>query len=816
MQPKPMTGPPAHPHSHAHGPARTLPDPVCGMTVDAATARGGTLVHGGVEYGFCSAHCRAEFERDSGRYASGAPEAGVGAEHAHACCGGGASASVPPASATPADPTALYTCPMHPEIEQQGPGACPLCGMALEPKMPGAREEENAELADMTRRLRWALPLALAVLVLAMAPMLPGDPLARVLVPGLNVWLQLALATPVVLWAGAPFFQRGWASVRNRRANMFTLIALGTGAAYLFSLFALLFPGLLPHALSHGGLPPVYFESAAVIVALVLLGQVLELRARAATSGALRALLALEPEAARRVGADGRDEDVPLAHVTAGDRLRVRPGERVPVDGVVLEGASAVDESLLTGEPIPVEKTAGARVTGGTLNGSGSFVLRAEHVGKETLLARIVAQVAEAQRSRAPVQDLADRVSAWFVPAVLLVALGTALAWGLLGPEPRFAHALLNAVAVLIIACPCALGLATPMSVMVAIGRGAGLGVLVRDAAALQRLERADTLVVDKTGTLTEGKPRLVTVETEPGVDERTLLVAAGALERASEHPLAAAVLAGLSERGLEPGTATEFDSRPGRGVVGSVDGSGNGRPAALGNARLFAELGLELGPLAARAEELRRAGQTVVFVVLDGRRAGLLGVADPIKASAAPALAALRAAGLRVLLASGDAQATAEAVGRELGFDARKGEVRGALQPADKAALVAALQSEGRCVAFAGDGVNDAPALARADVGIAMGTGSDVALESAALTLLGGDLAALVRARHLARATLRNIRQNLSFAFLYNVLGVPLAAGALYPVFGWLLSPMIAGAAMSLSSVSVIANALRLRRVAL
>jgi Cu+-exporting ATPase len=793
-----------------------LPDPVCGMTVDAATARGGTLVHAGVEYGFCSAHCRAEFGRDPGRYASGAPEAGVGAEPAaeaaHACCGGGASASVPPAPATPAEPGALYTCPMHPEIEQQGPGACPICGMALEPKMPGAGAEENAELADMTRRFRWALPLALAVLVLAMGPMLPGDPLARVLAPGLNVWLQLVLATPVVLWAGAPFFQRGWASVRNRRANMFTLIALGTGAAYLFSLFALLFPGLLPHALSHGGLPPVYFESAAVIVALVLLGQVLELRARSATSGALRALLALEPEEARRVGADGRDEDVPLAHVAAGDRLRVRPGERVPVDGVVLEGASAVDESLLTGEPIPVEKTAGARVTGGTLNGSGSFVLRAEHVGNETLLARIVAQVAEAQRSRAPVQDLADRVSAWFVPAVLLVALVTALAWGLLGPEPRLAHALLNAVAVLIIACPCALGLATPMSVMVAIGRGAGLGVLVRDAAALQLLERADTLVVDKTGTLTEGKPRLVTVETEPGVDERTMLVAAGALERASEHPLAAAVLAGLRERGLEPGTATEFDSRPGRGVVGRVDG----RSAALGNARLFAELGLELGPLAARAEELRMAGQTVVFVALDGRRAGLLGVADPIKASAAPALATLRAAGLRVLIASGDAQATAEAVGRELGFDAQKGEVRGELQPADKAALVASLQSEGRCVAFAGDGVNDAPALARADVGIAMGTGSDVALESAALTLLGGDLAALVRARHLARATLRNIRQNLSFAFLYNVLGVPLAAGALYPVFGWLLSPMIAGAAMSLSSVSVIANALRLRRAPL
>jgi Cu+-exporting ATPase len=700
---------------------------------------------------------------------------------------------------------------MHAEVEQEGPGSCPICGMALEPRLPAAGEVEDTELADMRRRLRGSLLPASAVLALAMAHLLPGDPLARALDPGLNAWIQLALATPVVLWGGWPFFRRGWASLENQRANMFTLIALGTGAAYLFSVLALLFPGLLPQAMRHGAAPPVYFESAAVIVTLVLLGQVLELRARAATSGAIRALLALEPGEARRVGADGRDEDVPLGSVAVGDRLRVRPGERVPVDGTVLAGHSTVDESLLTGEPFPVEKAAGARVTGGTLNGTGSFVMSAERVGGETLLARIVAQVAEAQRSRAPVQDLADRVSAWFVPAVMFVALATALAWGWLGPEPRLAHALVNAVAVLIIACPCALGLATPMSVMVAVGRGAQLGILVRDAAALQLLARADTLVLDKTGTLTEGEPRLETVEAAAGVAELELLRAAGALERASEHPLAAAVLAGLGERGLEPAPVRGFEAHPGKGVTGSV----GVRAAALGNARLFADLGLELGPLAARAEELRRAGRTVVFVALDGRPAGLLAVADPIRASARPALAALRAAGLRLILATGDARATAEAVARELGFDAAS-EVRSDLQPADKAALVARLQAEGRRVAFAGDGVNDAPALARADVGIAMGTGSDVALQSAGLTLLGGDLAALVRARRLARATMSNVRANLAFAFAYNALGVPLAAGALYPVFGWLLAPMVAGAAMSLSSVSVIANALRLRRARL
>jgi Cu+-exporting ATPase len=562
----------------------------------------------------------------------------------------------------------------------------------------------------------------------------------------------------------------------------------------------------VPQGLEHDSALPVYFEAAAVIVTLVLLGQVLELRARAATSGAIRALLALEPEEARRVAEDGSEVDVPLAEVRAGDRLRVRPGERVPVDGSVVDGASAVDESMLTGEPIPVEKHAGDPVTGGTLNGSGTLLMRAERVGADTLLARIVAQVAEAQRSRAPVQKLVDRIAAWFVPAVVLAAVLTALAWWLVGPEPRLAHALVNAVAVLIIACPCALGLATPMSVMVGIGRGAQLGVLVRDAQALEALERVDTLVVDKTGTLTEGKPRLVSVVRAEGVDERALLAAAGALERASEHPLAAAVLAGLAERGIDVPEAREFEAHVGRGVTGTVEG----RAVALGTARLMEELGLDAQQLAARAEELRRAGQTVVLVAIDGRLAGLLGVADRIKVTTAEALESLRDAGIRVVMATGDAQLTAEAVARELGLDA----VHAGLQPGDKADLVARLSKEGGRVAFAGDGVNDAPALARADVGIAMGSGSDVALESAAIALVRGDLRGIVRARVLSRATMRNIRQNLVFAFLYNVLGVPIAAGVLYPAFGLLLSPMIAGAAMSLSSVSVIGNALRLRRV--
>jgi Cu+-exporting ATPase len=682
--------------------------------------------------------------------------------------------------------------------------------MALEPKVASLTdgEADGGELNSMTRRLWIGVALTLPTIALAMAEMIPG--LAGRVPAGPSAWLQFALATPVVLWGGAPFFVRGWASILRRSANMFTLIALGTGAAYLFSLFVLFFPGLVPHALRHGEGLPLYFESAAGIVTLVLAGQALELRARRATSGAIRSLLGMSPKTARRVEVDGSERDLELAEVTVGMQLRVRPGERVPVDGVVIEGASAVDESMLTGEAIPVEKTAGARVTGGTLNGTGTFVLRAERVGAATLLARIVAQVAEAQRSRAPVQRLADRVSAWFVPAVMIVALVTALGWGLFGPEPRLAHALLNAVAVLVIACPCALGLATPMAVMVGIGRGAGLGVLVRDAEALERLARVDTLVLDKTGTLTEGRPRLVTLEPSAGYDERAVLAFAGALERGSEHPLAAAILSAARQRGIELAPIHGFAARAGRGITGELEVFGRRSALALGNARLMTELGVDPGPLAARAEELRARGQTIVFVAHEGRVAGLLGVADPIKPRTRETLDELRNAGLRLVLASGDARRTVEALASEVGIPL---ELHAELQPLDKAVLVERLQASGRRVAMAGDGVNDAPALARADAGIAMGNGSDVALESAGVVLLRGDLAGIARARRLAQATLRNVHQNLWFAFLYNALGVPLAAGVLYPAFGLLLSPMFAGAAMSLSSVSVIANALRLRR---
>ena len=805
----------AHSHqasSHSEEPSAMLLDPVCGMRVDPATARGGTLVHAGVEHAFCSVGCRTKFEAEPTRYAQ-APEPAE-----HSCCGAKHGPAAAPAVAEPPAPRfsasrpsapvahadTIYTCPMHPEIEQVGPGDCPLCGMALEPKHASAEPPDDTELRSMSRRFWVSLVLSVPAFALAMSEMIPG--LAGLVPAGPSAWLQLALATPVVAWGGAPFFARGWASIRNRRANMFTLIAIGTGAAYLFSLFVLLFPETLPESMRLHGALPIYFESAAVIITLVLLGQMLELRARAATSGAIRGLLGLSPKTARRVRADGGEEDVPLEHVMVGDRLRVRPGERVPVDGEVVEGASWVDESMLTGEPIPVEKHPGERVTGGALNGSGSLVMTAQRVGAETLLSRIVAQVAEAQRSRAPVQQLADRISAWFVPAVVLVALVTALVWGLVGPQPRAAHALVNAVAVLIIACPCALGLATPMSVMVGIGRGAQLGLLVRNAEVLERMERVDTLVLDKTGTLTVGKPRLVTVLATDGVEESTLLASAGALERASEHPLAAAVLAGLEERGIAAPDASDFQAHHGKGVTGVVAG----RPVALGNARLFEELGHDLGTLPERAEELRRTGQTVVFVTIDGRGAGLLGVADTIKDSARAALDSLREQGLRVVMATGDARTTAEAVGRALGLE----EVHAGLQPADKAALVAKLQADGRHVAMAGDGVNDAPALAGAEVGIAMGDGSDVALESASIALVRGDLEGIARARRLSRATMRNIRQNLVFAFAYNVLGVPIAAGVLYPAFGFVLSPMIAGAAMSLSSVSVITNALRLRRL--
>jgi Cu+-exporting ATPase len=763
-----------------HGPAAaggSATDPVCGMTVAPERARGGSAEHAGATYWFCGPSCRAKFVADPERYLS------------------------PPAQ--PRAPAArAYTCPMHPEVRQTGPGVCPSCGMALEPVLPLPGTDEgssDAELADMTRRFWTSLALSAPLLALTMGGMVVSIPVPP--------WGQLLLAAPVVLWGGAPFFVRGWQGLRTGRLNMFTLIALGVAAAFGYSVFAVLLPGALPEPLRRGGAPPVYFEAAAVITTLVLLGQVLELRARRATSAAIRALLGLQPKTARRIDASGRETDVSLDEVRPGDRLRVRPGERVPVDGVVLEGASTVDESMLTGEPIPVEKPPGARVTGGTVNGTGTFVMRAERVGAETLLAQIVRLVAEAQRSRAPIQRLADVVASWFVPAVVVVAGLTAVGWGAFGPEPRLAHALVNAVAVLIIACPCALGLATPMSIMVATGRGAQAGVLVRSAEALEVLERVDTLVVDKTGTLTEGKPRLATVVAVAG-DEAALLALAAGLERGSEHPLAAAVLAGAAERGVAPAAVADFRALPGRGVVG-VAGS---ERVALGNATLLAELGVDAAPLAARAAALRTAGETVVFVVRGGAVIGLLGAADPIKVGADEAIRALRAEGVRVVMLTGDSRATAEAVARRLGLD----EVIAEVLPAAKADVVRRLRAAGRIVAMAGDGVNDAPALAAADVGIAMGTGTDVAMASAGVTLVRGDLRGIVRARRLSRATMRNIRQNLVWAFVYNALGVPVAAGVLYPVLGVVLSPMLASAAMSLSSVSVIANALRLRRVAL
>ena len=722
----------------------------------------------------------------------------------------GATATYAEARAEPGPGAAAeYVCPMHPEIVRPAPGACPICGMALEARIVSGEEATSPELADMRRRFWTSCVLTLPIFAAAMADMLPGEPLRHAL-PGRSLaWVELALATPVVLWGGWPFFARGWASIVAASPNMFTLIALGTGTAYTYSVVATLVPGIFPASFrGHGGAVAVYFEAAAVITTLVLLGQVFELQARQRTGGAVRALLGLAPKTARRLAADGREEDVPLASVQVGDRLRVRPGEKVPTDGVILEGGSAVDESMLTGEAIPVEKGPGERVTGGTVNGSGTFVMRAERVGSATLLAQIVRMVGEAQRSRAPIQQLADVVSAYFVPAVVVVAIVTFAAWATFGPEPRLAHALLSAVAVLIIACPCALGLATPMSVMVAVGRGATAGVLVKNAEALEILEKVDTLLVDKTGTLTEGKPVLRTVVAAPGIGEAELLRLTAALERGSEHPLAGAIVSGARERGVLPPTADAFRAFPGKGITGKVEG----RAVALGSRALLDDLGMTPGELATRAEALRRDGQTAMFVAVDGRVAGLLAVADPIKPSAPEAIRALHADGIRIVMVSGDSRVTAEAVARRLGID----EVRAEVLPAEKEQVVARLQAEGRTVAMAGDGINDAPALARAHVGIAMGTGADVALESAGVALVRGDLRGIVRARRLSRATMRNIRQNLFFAFLYNALGIPVAAGALYPFLDLLLSPMIASAAMSLSSVSVIGNALRLRRVAL
>ncbi|HWR51069.1 MAG TPA: heavy metal translocating P-type ATPase [Bryobacteraceae bacterium] len=755
---------------------QTVEDPVCHMQVAPASAAG-MHEHNGKTYYFCSQSCLDKFTADPERYVSGTPAP----EPEHVPEG------------------AIYTCPMHPEVRQVGPGSCPICGMALEPLVATAGGEEvNPELLDMSRRFWVCLALTIPVLAVAML----GDFVDALRAPWV-VWFQLVLSTPVVLWGGKPFFERGWSSIVTRNLNMFTLIAIGTGTAYFYSVIATLFPDIFPESFYMHGRPAVYFEAAATITTLVLLGQVLELRARGQTSSAIRALLQLAPPEARIVREDGSEHDVPLAEVHPGDRLRVRPGGKVPVDGVVLEGSSAVDESMITGEPMPVAKTDGARVTGGTVNGTGSFVMRAEHVGSETLLARIVRMVSEAQRSRAPIQRIADVVAGYFVPAVVLTAVVTFIVWGIWGPQPRLAHGLVNAVAVLIIACPCALGLATPMAVMVGTGRGAVAGVLIKNAEALEVLEKVNTVVVDKTGTLTEGRPRLVAVEGDPAV-----LALGASLERSSEHPLADAIVRGALERGATLTDTTEFQSITGKGVTGIVQG----RRVALGNAALMRELGIDAGALQQRAEAMRAEGQTVMFAALDGRAAGLLGVADPVKKSTPEAIRLLHGEGVRIVMLTGDSRTTAEAVARRLGID----EVHAEVLPEQKIAVVKQLQSEGRVVAMAGDGVNDAPALAAAHVGIAMGTGTDVAMESAAVTLVQGDLRGIVRARRLSRGTMRNIRQNLFFAFIYNILGVPIAAGVLYPFFGLLLSPMIASAAMTFSSVSVIANALRLRRLKL
>jgi len=702
----------------------------------------------------------------------------------------------------------LYTCPMHPEVRQDHSGSCPICGMALEPRDVSADDDAaNPELIDMTRRFWVAAAFAIPVAVIAMGDLLPGEPISQILTPRARTLLELALATPVCLWAAWPFYVRFAQSLKNKSLNMFTLIGLGVSVAYGYSVVAALAPQIFPESFrNEGGEVAVYFEAAAVIVTLILLGQVLELRARGQTGAAIKKLLGLAAKTARRIAEDGSDEDVPLEHVHAGDRLRVRPGEKVPVDGVVLGGASSIDESMVTGEPIPIEKHEGDQVIGATINGTGMLIIRAEKVGADTLLSRIVAMVAEAQRSRAPIQKLADVVSGYFVPIVISVAIVTFAIWGLVGPEPRMAHGLINAVAVLIIACPCALGLATPMSIMVAMGKGASVGVLFKDAEAIEVFRKVDTLVVDKTGTLTAGRPALVTVETAPGFDATELLSAASGLERASEHPLAEAIVAGAVERGVSTPHAESFESITGQGVVGRVAG----RDVALGNRKLLEGLGVSASTLAARADELRGQGQTVMFVVVDGSVAGILGVADPIKDNTPDAIAALHAEGVRVVMLTGDNQKTADAVAAKLSID----EVIAEVLPDQKAEVIKRLQDGGSVVAMAGDGINDAPALAQAHVGIAMGTGTDVAMESAGVTLVKGDLRGIVRARKLSRATMANIKQNLFFAFVYNSLGVPIAAGVAYPVFGLLLSPMIAAAAMSFSSVSVIANSLRLRRV--
>jgi Cu+-exporting ATPase len=812
---KPERGSCCSGHGKAPNSNATAIDPVCGMTVDPATAA--SHRHDGTTYFFCNPRCLEKFKANPDRYLAGHCESMEPAPGAtrYICpmCPGVESPVPAPCpkcgmALEPELPTAStkteWTCPMHPEVVQDRPGSCPICGMALEPRTVMVEEGPNPEYVDMKRRLWIAAPLALVTMLLAMGEMIPGNPLSRLIPASWRGWLELLFSAPVATWAAWPFYQRAVASVRTRHLNMFTLIGLGISVAFGFSVIALLFPELLPHTFRHGGAVPLYFEAAAVITALVILGQVLELRARSATSSALKRLLGLAATSARRIDDNGNDHDVPLEQVMVGDRLRVRPGEKVPVDGVILEGESRIDESMVTGEPMPAGKKVGDKVIGATVNGTGSFVMQAEKVGSATLLSRIVGLVAEAQRSRAPIQRLVDTVSAWFVVAVIAIAVVTFAVWAAFGPEPALAHALVNAVAVLIIACPCALGLATPMSIMVASGRAASLGVLFRNAEAIEALRTIDTLVVDKTGTLTEGKPRLTDIITAPETDEQTLLTLAAGLERGSEHPLAAAVVAGARERGSRPGVVENFDSITGKGVRGKVDG----REVAIGNAAMMEELGIAIGDLAARGDALTAAAKTVVFAAIDERIAGILAIADPIKSSTPAAISALHHEGVRVVMVTGDGQRTAEAVGRELGID----EVVAGVLPDQKVEVIERLQREGRVVAMAGDGINDAPALARATVGIAMGTGTDIAMESASVTLIKGDLRAILRALGLSRATMTNIRQNLFWAFAYNALGVPIAAGVLYPWTGWLLSPMLAAAAMSFSSVTVIANALRLR----
>ena len=810
-------------------------DPVCGMSVNPEKAAGASEYKGQTYY-FCSPHCLQKFRENPEGFLKKSTEpqtsqlVGIQREtrpvaapvaQAYTCpmhpevlqdkpgscpkCG----MALEPVTVTAPQQKIEYTCPMHPEIVRDAPGNCPICGMALEPRTVTLADEENHELKDMRRRFWISVVLTIPVFVIGMSDLIPGAPLQRLVPSVVLAWLQLILASPVVLWGGWPFFVRAWHSLVNRSLNMFTLIGLGVGVAYGYSVVGILFPDIFPHSFrAHGGGVPVYFEAAAVITTLVLLGQVLELKARSQTSSALKALLGLAPKTARRVASDGSEQDVLLSHVQVGDLLRVRPGEKIPVDGVVVEGSSAVDESMVTGESIPVEKTAGDSVIGATVNGTGSLIMKAERVGSETLLSQIVQMVAEAQRSRAPIQKLADLVAAYFVPAVILIAIITFIVWGTMGPEPRMTYAIINAVAVLIIACPCALGLATPMSIMVATGKGAQAGVLFKNAEAIEVLRDVDTLVVDKTGTLTEGKPKLVTVAPAANVNERELLRFAASLERGSEHPLAAAIVSGAQERGIQVVNTQSFDSITGKGVKGQVEG----HAVALGNRSLLDDLGIDTGELASQAEKFRADGQTVMFVAINGKAAGLVGVADPIKESTPEVIRQLHGEKLRIVMITGDSRTTANAVAAKLNID----EVVAEVLPNQKAEIVKRFQEEGHKVAMAGDGINDAPALAQAQVGIAMGTGTDVAMESAGVTLVKGDLRGIVRARKLSRATMGNIKQNLFFAFVYNSLGVPIAAGVLYPFFGILLSPMIAAAAMSFSSVSVIANALRLRRASL